>query len=68
LSSPKSTSRRVPVTKLVMLLELSLLKLLHRRHKAWTYRLTEQLGRWSMMDVLLLAFLARPAHIKGIGL
>lgn len=46
-----------PVTKLVLLLELSLLKLLHRRHKAWAYRLTEQLGRWSMMDVLLLAFL-----------
>lgn len=46
-----------PVTKLVLLLELCLLKLLHRRHRASTYRLTEQLGRWSMLDVLLLAFL-----------
>lgn len=46
-----------PVTKLVLLLELSLLKLLHRRHKASTYRLMEHVGRWSMMDVLLLAFL-----------
>lgn len=46
-----------PVTKLVLLLELSLLKLLQRRQKAWAFRLTEQLGRWSMMDVLLLAFL-----------
>ncbi|MFM9964098.1 MAG: paraquat-inducible protein A [Planctomycetaceae bacterium] len=45
-----------PVTKLVLLLELSLLKLLHRRHKASTYRLMEHVGRWSMMDVLLLAF------------
>jgi len=46
-----------PITKIVMLLELSLLNLLHRRHKAQTYRLMEHVGRWSMMDVLLLAFL-----------
>jgi paraquat-inducible protein A len=46
-----------PVTKLVLLLELCLLRLLHRRHKASTYRLMEHVGRWSMMDVLLLAFL-----------
>lgn len=46
-----------PITKILMLLELSLLNLLHRRHKALTYRLMEHAGRWSMMDVLLLAFL-----------
>ena len=46
-----------PLTKLVLLLELSLFSLLHRRHKATTYRLMEHAGRWSMMDVLLLAFL-----------
>jgi paraquat-inducible protein A len=46
-----------PFAKLVLLLELSLLELMQRRHKALTYRLMEQLGRWSMMDVLLLAFL-----------
>lgn len=46
-----------PLVKLVMLLELSLFSLLHRRHKALTYRLMEHAGRWSMMDVLLLAFL-----------
>ncbi len=45
-----------PLTKLVLLLELTLLGVLHRRHKAMTYRLVEQVGRWSMMDVLLLAF------------
>ena len=46
-----------PLTKIVLLLELSLLELLHRKHKAFTLRLMEQLGKWSMMDVMLLAFL-----------
>ena len=46
-----------PLTKILLLLELSLLQLLHRRHKARTLRLMEHVGRWSMMDVMLLAFL-----------
>ncbi len=46
-----------PMTKIVLLLELSLLEILHQRHKATTLRLMEQLGKWSMMDVMLLAFL-----------
>jgi paraquat-inducible protein A len=46
-----------PLVKMVMLLELSLLEILERRHKALTLRLAEHLGRWSMMDVMLLAFL-----------
>jgi len=46
-----------PLVKLTLLLELSLFSLLHRRHKLITYRLMEHMGRWSMMDVLLLAFL-----------
>jgi len=46
-----------PLTKIVLLLELSLLEVLHRKHKAWTLRLMEHLGKWSMMDVMLLAFL-----------
>lgn len=46
-----------PLTKMVLLLELSLLEILHERHKAWTLRLMEHLGKWSMMDVMLLAFL-----------
>lgn len=45
-----------PLTKIVLLLELSLLELFHRRHKALTLRLMETLGKWSMMDVMLLAF------------
>jgi paraquat-inducible protein A len=46
-----------PLVKLVLLLELSLMGLLHRRHKAATYRIMEHAGKWSMMDVMLLAFL-----------
>ena len=46
-----------PLTKIVLLLELSLLDILNRRHKGITLRLMEQLGKWSMMDVMLLAFL-----------
>lgn len=46
-----------PLVKLALLLELSLLGLLHRTHKALTYRVMEFAGRWSMMDVMLLAFM-----------
>ena len=46
-----------PLTKIVLLLELSLLEVLHRRHKAFTLRVMEHVGKWSMMDVMLLAFL-----------
>ena len=46
-----------PLAKIVMLFELSCLKVLNRRHKAFTLRLMEKLGKWSMMDVMLLAFL-----------
>ena len=46
-----------PLAKIVLLLELSLLELLHQKHKAFTLRLMEHVGKWSMMDVMLLAFL-----------
>ena len=46
-----------PLVKMLLLLELSLLGLLHRQHKARTYRIMEFAGKWSMMDVLLLALL-----------
>ncbi|MEM9656731.1 MAG: paraquat-inducible protein A [Planctomycetota bacterium] len=46
-----------PLVKIILLLELSLTKLLHMRHRAITYRLMEHAGKWSMMDVMLLAFL-----------
>lgn len=47
----------LPLTKIVLLLELSLLEIMHRKHKAFTLRMMEHLGKWSMMDVMLLAFL-----------
>ncbi len=46
-----------PLAKIVLLIELSWLEILHRRHKATTLRLMEHVGKWSMMDVMLLAFL-----------
>ncbi len=48
-----------PLVKILFLLELSFLGFLHRRYKALTYRIMEHAGKWSMMDVLLLAFLVR---------
>ncbi|MFO1064267.1 MAG: paraquat-inducible protein A [Pirellulales bacterium] len=47
----------LPLVKLTALFELSWVSLVGRKHKAWTYRLVETAGRWSMMDVLLLALL-----------
>jgi len=46
-----------PLVKIVLLLELSLTEILHRRHRALTYRLMEKAGKLSMLDVLLLAFM-----------
>lgn len=46
-----------PLLKIGLLLELSLLQLLNRKHKAWSLHLMEHVGKWSMMDVLLLALL-----------
>lgn len=46
-----------PLAKIMLLLELCWLGILHRRHKAFTYRLMEQAGKWSMLDVMLLALL-----------
>ncbi|MEZ6137646.1 MAG: paraquat-inducible protein A [Pirellulaceae bacterium] len=47
----------LPFLKLLALLELSYIGITHRQHRAWTYRVVEWTGRWSMMDVLLLALL-----------
>lgn len=46
-----------PLVKILLLLELSLLGILHSHHKAATYRIMEYAGKWSMMDVMLLALL-----------
>jgi paraquat-inducible protein A len=47
----------LPFLKLLALLDLSYIGLTHRKYRAWTYRVVEWTGRWSMMDVLLLALL-----------
>jgi paraquat-inducible protein A len=46
-----------PLLKITLLLELSLLGMLQRQHRAVTYRVMEHAGKWSMMDVMLLAFM-----------
>jgi paraquat-inducible protein A len=56
----------IPLLKIVLLLELSLLDLLHRRHKAVTYRLMELAGKWSMLDVLLLALLVMLVKLDSL--
>ncbi len=47
----------LPLLKIILMLELSLLRIFAQRHRALTYRLMEQAGKWGMMDVMLLAFL-----------
>ena len=48
----------LPLLKLSALLVLSLsVDWIHARHRALTYRAVEQLGRWGMLDVLLVAVL-----------
>ena len=46
-----------PLLKISLLIELSWLEILGRKHKAFTLRMMEHAGKWSMMDVMLLAFL-----------
>lgn len=47
----------IPLLKILALIELSWISLTGRAHRAWTYRVVEWAGRWSMMDVLLLALM-----------
>lgn len=42
---------------IVMPIELSLLNLLHRKHRSPTYHIIRPAGKWSMLDGMLLAFL-----------
>lgn len=55
-----------PLTKILLLLELSLCTWMQRRHKAATYRLMEHVGRWSMMDVMLLAWLVMLVKLRSL--
>lgn len=55
-----------PLVKIGLLLELSLLGKMHRSHKAITYRVMEHAGKWSMMDVMLLAFLVMLVKLESL--
>jgi paraquat-inducible protein A len=55
-----------PLVKIVLLLELSLLGLLHQHHKARTFRVMELVGKWSMMDVMLLAFMVMMVKLGSL--
>jgi paraquat-inducible protein A len=55
-----------PLLKILALLELSCLGLLKKHHQAWTYRWMELLGKWSMMDVLLLGMLVMTIKLSGL--
>ena len=46
-----------PLVKILLLLEISLLGLMKNQHKVFTYRMMEFVGKWGMMDVMLLAFM-----------
>ncbi len=56
----------LPLIKLLALLELSYIGITKRQHRAWTYRVVEWAGRWSMMDVLLLALLVTLVKLGDI--
>ena len=56
----------LPLAKILALIELSWLCTLQQRHRAWTYRLMEQIGKWSMMDVMLLALLVMLIKLSGL--
>jgi paraquat-inducible protein A len=56
----------LPALKIGLLLDLCLLQRTPRRHRAATFRLMEQLGRWSMMDVLLVALLVMLVKLGNV--
>lgn len=56
----------LPLTKILALIELSWMCSLRQRHRAWTYRWIEHLGKWSMMDVMLLSFLVMLIKLSGL--
>jgi paraquat-inducible protein A len=56
-----------PVAKLAAIFALSAGELLlPRRHRAATYRLVEFLGRWGMLDVILIALLVASVKLGGV--
>ncbi len=56
----------LPLLKILALIELSWLCSMQQRRRAWTYRWMEQIGKWSMMDVMLLALLVMMIKLSGV--
>lgn len=56
----------LPLGKLIAMLELTWLCSLEERHRARTYRWMEIAGKWSMMDVMLLALLVMLVKLSGL--
>ncbi|MFM7930225.1 MAG: paraquat-inducible protein A, partial [Pirellula sp.] len=56
----------LPIVKLITLLELCWFRWLEHHHRATAYRIIEFSGRWSMLDVMLLAFLVMLVKLSGI--
>jgi paraquat-inducible protein A len=56
----------LPLVKILLLIELSVLGLLRSKHRAVTYRVIERVGKWSMMDVMLLAFLVMLVKVGSL--
>ncbi len=56
----------LPPVKLLLLLALCGRGLMSQRHKAWTYRMMERIGRWGMLDVLLVALLVALVKLGGL--
>ncbi len=56
----------LPLVKLITLLELCWFRYLEHHHRAWAYRAIEFSGRWSMMDVMLLALLVMMIKLVGL--
>lgn len=56
----------LPIAKLLTLLELCWFRWLEHHHRSWAYRVIEFSGRWSMMDVMLLAFLVMLIKLSGM--
>lgn len=56
----------LPLGKILALIELSWVCSLRQSHRAWTYRWVEHIGKWSMMDVMLLSFLVMLIKLSGL--
>jgi len=55
-----------PLLKLVVMMELSLFQVLSRNRRSLWFRAVEIAGKWSMLDVLLLAFLVMTIKLGSL--